>query len=279
MTASKVVSNMYAFCGSSIIVEIGQSITQKIVPNKRIGRIHTFSGRISQRDLDKLQKEDVYPMNDYSLTEKLDIAIQMAESLAEMHGFPGGVITNDDISLDQWLEADDGRIILVSRTASSSTSYIRVSQYSHSFCLFQQNDSNDSIFMEWNAQKQEYCKYWRSFNGNFNAPEEYDGDYHDESIDIWPMGNLIFTLLTGLKPYYDIFDGDTAIQKATKKGPPYIDPRYKTRSFIEGRMYDIMKQCHKMNAEERVDIFEVVRHLKETRQLFQEQQKAAEGGR
>ena len=126
--------------------------------------------------------------------------------------------------------------------------------------------------MEWNAQKQKYCKYWRSFNGNFNAPEEYGGDYLDESIDIWPMGNLIFALLTGLKPYYEIKGGDTAIQKETKKGPPYIDPRYKTRSFIESRMYDIMKRCHQMKAKDRVDIFEVVRYLKETRRLHQEEQ-------
>jgi hypothetical protein len=26
--------------------------------------------------------------------------------------------------------------------------------------------------MEWNPQKQEYCKYWRSFGGTFKAPEE-----------------------------------------------------------------------------------------------------------
>lgn len=113
MTASKVVSNMYAFCGTSILVEIGQEITRKIVPNKTFGKIHAYNGRISQRDLDKLQVDDVHPMNDYSLIEKLDIAIRMAESLAELHGYPGGVITNDDISLDQWLEAEDGRIILV----------------------------------------------------------------------------------------------------------------------------------------------------------------------
>lgn len=94
---------------------------------------------------------------------------------------------------------------------------------------------------------------------------QYDGDFLDESVDIWPMGNLIFTLLTGLKPYYYIDTTSEDIQEATKQGPPYIDPRYKTRSFIEGRMVEIMDQCHKLNATERVDIFHVVRHLRETK--------------
>lgn len=52
-------------------------------------------------------------------------------------------------------------------------------------------------FMDWNYEKQEYCKYWRSFGGTFKAPEEYGGDWLDESVDIWPMGNIIFSLLTG----------------------------------------------------------------------------------
>lgn len=128
------------------------------------------------------------------------------------------------------------------------------------------------MYMEWNEEKHEYCKYYRSFGGTFKAPEEYDGDYLDESVDIWPMGNLIFVLLTGLKPYYEVMDGDEAIQDATKEGPPYIDPRYKNRSLIEGRMVEIMNQCHKLVASERVDIFEVVRHLRETRELHQKQQ-------
>ena len=76
-------------------------------------------------------------------------------------------------------------------------------------------------------------------------------------------------LFPGLSPYYDITD-DKEIQKATEKGPPYIDPRYKTRSYIEGRMVEIMNQCHKLKASERVDIFEVVQHLRETREVYQQ---------
>ena len=75
---------------------------------------------------------------------------------------------------------------------------------------------------------------------------------------------------SGLMPYYAISD-EEAIQKATKEGPPYIDPRYKKHSYIEGRMVEAMNACHKVNASERVSIFWVVQHLRETRDTHQRQ--------
>jgi serine/threonine protein kinase len=242
LSASTRTSNIYGHCGSTVMVESAQEIDKDIVPDIGTGE----PGRIEQRDLDRLQETDVHPMNHLTAEEKLDIAIQIAESLAEMHGFEGGVVTNDDIALDQWLTAADGRIIL--------------------------NDYNNAIYLSWNEEKQEYCKYWRSFSGTFKAPEEYDGAYMDESVDIWPMGNILYTLLTGLMPYYFETDWDI-IQELTKQGPPHLDPRYRTRSFIEGRMVDIMNQCHRLRPEDRVDIFEVVRHLRETKQLHEQRKK------
>jgi len=93
----------------------------------------------------------------------------------------------------------------------------------------------------------------------------------DLSQSLIRLSDSIRSLFAGLFPYYDTFLEDS-IQKATKKGPPYIDPRYKKRSFIEGRMVEIMDKCHKLEPSERVSIFEVVEYLKETRVLYQQQQ-------
>jgi len=67
-------------------------------------------------------------------------------------------------------------------------------------------------------------------------------------------------------------DNDEIQEEKKKNGPPYIDPRYKSRSFIEGRLVEIMNQCHKVNPQERADIFEVVRYLRETRELYRQNQ-------
>lgn len=155
-----------------------------------------------------------------------------------------GAIVNNDVNFGQWLKAEDDSVIL--------------------------NDFNNAMYMSWNLQEQKYCKYYRSFKSAFNAPEEYGGDWLDESVDVWPMGNIIFSILTGLYPYHEHSD-IKAIVKRRKEGPPYIDPRYKTRSYAEGRLVEIMNQCHKLKASERVDIFEVVRHLRETKRAMANQ--------
>ena len=43
---------------------------------------------------------------------------------------------------------------------------------------------------------------------------------------------------------------------------PYVDPRYKQRSFAESQLVEIMEKCWVYDAEKRIDIFEVVRLLR-----------------
>lgn len=213
-------------------------------------------------------------MNNYTLDEKLDVAIQskllsdmgavrppshllsdfvsnkcafhsflcetVTEALAELHGFPLGAMTNDDIALDQSLMSADGRVIL--------------------------NDFNNVVAPDWNSDAQEHCQCYTSFGGTFKAPEEYDGACVDTWVDLWPAGNIIFTLLTGLKPHHNETD-EEKIQELTRQGPPYIDPRHRNRSLVERRMVEIMDRCHVLEPKDRVDIFEVIHHLRETKQM------------
>ena len=53
-------------------------------------------------------------------------------------------------------------------------------------------------------------------------------------------------------------DGETA----------FIDERYRTRSYIEGRMVEIIERCWDYKPEERATIFEVVEYLRETKETF-----------
>jgi serine/threonine protein kinase len=93
-----------------------------------------------------------------------------------------------------------------------------------------------------------------------------EGDPIDEKSDVWPMGANIFAILSGLFPYYNI-NGTKLIEKVIANGTkPYLDPRYKERSFIEGGLYDIMEPCFEVDPAERIDIFTVVRHLREMKE-------------
>lgn len=44
---------------------------------------------------------------------------------------------------------------------------------------------------------------------------------------------------------------------------PYIDPRWRTRSYVEGKLVEIMEKCWMYDPDERIDIFEAVRLLRE----------------
>ena len=45
----------------------------------------------------------------------------------------------------------------------------------------------------------------------------------------------------------------------------FIDERYRTKSLISKNLVDIMEKCWIYNPKDRIDIFEVVRLLRETR--------------
>jgi hypothetical protein len=82
LTASPRIVDIYAHCGTSIQEEaLPHEIEEVIVPGK---------GYIKQEELD--DSEDVEPQNEYIASEKLEMALEMAESLADLHGFKDGAM-------------------------------------------------------------------------------------------------------------------------------------------------------------------------------------------
>lgn len=73
--------------------------------------------------------------------------------------------------------------------------------------------------------------------------------------------------MTGLRVYYERGEKKKAIKAALGGELPYVDPRFRESSFIEGRLVDIMERMWVYNASERVDIFTVLSHLRETARL------------
>lgn len=75
----------------------------------------------------------------------------------------------------------------------------------------------------------------------------------------------------------DMEDEEATLARVHKGTPPYLNPMYRRRSFIEGRLVEIMNKCHKLVPEERADIFEIVRLLKLTKVEAQHKQGLAVG--
>jgi len=226
LTSSPYIVKMFGHCAASLTVQpIDFEIEEYIVPGE---------GYSKQEDL--LDEDDVQPRNDYTPSEKLEIALDMARSLSVLHGYEGGVIVHDDVQLCQWLRNRKNKLVL--------------------------GDFNRAEIRDWNEEKGEYCKHTNGYAyGNYRAPEEFAGKELDEQIDVFSLGNNVYALMTGLWPFYENED-DTVVQNELVDGKnAFIDNRYRTRSYGEGKMVELIEMCWQFQPEDRPDIFEIIRFL------------------
>jgi len=245
LTASPRIVDIYGLCGMSILLESMQDMSTKYI----IGS----GGRMTQASLDRIQTRvrDVVPQNKLTLVEKLDWAISMAESIADIHGFKGGMIRHGDLQPDQWLISSTGTLKL--------------------------NDFNLADIFDYSREKSDYCKVWacNRGTGTYSPPEELLCKNVNEGIDTYRMGNNIYTLLTGLWPFYgDEVRGQHKNDEMNKdiQLKPYVDPRYRIRSMIEGKLVEIMERCWEWHYEKRISIFEVIEFLRQVKEEYESEE-------
>ena len=123
LTKSPRIIDIYAHCAMTVVVEAMQKeLEDYAVPG---------SGLIKQEELH--DEDDVQPQNKFTPTQKLKFSLEMAEGIADLHGFEGGVIVHDDVQLCQWLHDKDGKLKL--------------------------GDFNRAEVMLWDEKSNKYCKY------------------------------------------------------------------------------------------------------------------------
>jgi hypothetical protein len=86
----------------------------------------------------------------------------------------------------------------------------------------------------------------------------------------------MYALLTGLTPYYNVLTEKEVQVKINNGEKPFIDPRYRSRSFAEGKLVEIMELCLAFEPDDRPEMFEIARRLREANGL--NQQRLAENG-
>lgn len=165
MTKSPRIMDIYGHCGFSTLAEV--------VPIEFEEAMVAGEGYEKNDVVEHRNEDGLHPYNNFTATQKLGYALEMAESLADLHGFEDGVIVHDDVQMCQWLRTPDGRLKL--------------------------GDFNRATIMQWDLVKGEYCKF---NNGpamaNYRAPEEFAARNLNEQIDTFSFGNNIYAMLTGL---------------------------------------------------------------------------------
>ena len=230
LSSSPRIADMYGHCATSVNTEfLPDELYPLMIPGQGLGNHMNDT-------------VDVDPQNNFTITEKLDLAIRMAESIADLHGYEGGVLIHDDLQVFQWLFGPDGTLKL--------------------------NDFNRAEAMLFDEEAGEYCRYHNGHvGGEFRAPEEIVDGLLNEKIDVFSFGNHIYGLLTGLWVYYEMktIRAKPKMKKIQAGELPYVDPRYRNRNYVQDRLLSLMEQCWKFDPDDRVDIFTALIYLRETK--------------
>lgn len=174
--------------------------------------------------------------NDMSPVQKIIYALDMAESIAQLHNNPLGVIVHGDIQLTQWLIDENGRPRL--------------------------NDFNRATIMMYSKEKEKYCKFRNGVGpGDWRAPEEYRNDPLDEQVDVFSLGNNFYVLLTGVYPFPELCEYSDVAEMIVQGKRAFIDPRWKDQSYEEGKLAELISMCWEENPADRPNIGQVVTFL------------------
>jgi serine/threonine protein kinase len=140
LTTVPLVLKIYGYCGGSVIVEAMAADLHKIViPG---------DGQASQSRLDQIPIDQPLSQNSLTVSEKLQIALEMAESLAALHGYSGGRIIHSDTHPEQWLFDNNGTAKL--------------------------NDFNNAYLGTWSIERGDYCTWETSYGGTVSCRSRLD---------------------------------------------------------------------------------------------------------
>lgn len=225
LASSQYIVDMYAFCHLSVLVENFPrgDMKEKAAPF------------LKRKNITLYDTVDVNPLNKFTLTQKVKYALDMARGIEAMHSID---LIHDDLKLAQFLLGNNDHIKL--------------------------NDFSRTKERVWDPLLKRVKVYRNSGrHGDCRSPEEYAEKELTEKIDIFSLGSIMFSLLTGLIPFDEITDEEEMMDKFMAGKLPFIDPRYKNRDSIERKFVEVMEDCWKFKPEDRPTAVEVARRLEE----------------
>jgi len=177
VTSSSHVIHMYAYCGTSALYEYAPG-----------GDLEAFLD-------DNFDTPQDYT-NAYPVSERYLLAYNVTAALKDLHTTEGidrpTAIVHGDFKADQFV---------ATTTTTTKTATSKVQSLPH----FKLGDFNLARMVYWNKKKSHPCVIKPDGNGGgYRSPEEYAmARGRTEKIDIYSLGNLLYTILTGHYPFDD----------------------------------------------------------------------------
>ena len=156
------------------------------------------------------------------------------------------MIVHDDIQLPQYLVTKEGK-----KDWRSAEVVVKL------------NDFNRGVFMQYDEEHHEYCRYRNGPGaGDWRAPEEYRDDPLNEKIDVFSFGMNVFAIVTGVDPHPNVRHQKDIQSLIVKNIMPVVDERIANRTLAERRLTDIIKKCFAYHPDNRPDMVEVAHWLR-----------------
>jgi len=183
--------------------------------------------------------EDVLPkpwIEYYDVSERFGLAYNVTTALADLHHFTGRRdsrhLSSSSSSPVAIVHGDLKSNQFVAISAGGSTLDDNHSKHKrHRMPHFKLGDFNLARFVYWNAQTNQACPIKGDGCGGTNrAPEEYKGGKHrvvtSHKIDIYSLGNVLYTILTGHLPFDHDDDHDRIRQRIIRGERPPIGTEF-----------------------------------------------------
>jgi serine/threonine protein kinase len=228
LTASRNIIDIYAYCGTSVVTE--------------------FAGKELADNINRLNS-----------MERLDMAIQVAQGVADVHGITPDrpSLVHNDLNLANLVLTQDNRPVL--------------------------NDFNIAILLMKHNETGETCPFLSHFpNPQWRAPEEQvfseeESSNHPplvtEKIDIYGLGNVFYRLAVGFSPWKKPNSKQIAPEqkdliaklKKTKGAVPLV-PQCVTEydDPIVQVLLEAMRQAYRFDPKSRPSAAELVSFLKQS---------------
>ena len=236
LTASNHVANIYSYCGNSIASD--------------------FARRGTVSDL-------IWPLsgenNNMTASEKLKLVFQVAQAVNDAHMYDENglaTVAHTDITPSQFLVFDDGSIKIndfnrcrfLMRNGKGGICPYKVTHNPGKFRSVSRTHPifSSKSFSPLQIHSHTTCDQFQ--------PEEYSYDNQTEKVDIYSMGNVFYSILTGLWPFEDEDD----VQKVQKDITIGIRPSIEGISNDESTIAQIIQLCWKQSPNERPTATEIV---------------------
>jgi len=237
--------DIYAFCGNGGLFEFAGGKLSRAIRDGDFGNGNGNSGNGNESG----------DGNGLDQGKRLDIAIQVVRGVADMHTIESrnghSAFVHSDLKVDQFVQDEDG--------------------------LFKLNDFNKGHLMYWNSTSNaDTCPYTYRKGPNPNkyaAPEEYRGDYRNEKLDVYSMGNVLYFILIGDNPFGELEDEEAvALLRRGKK--PKIDVELReSEDVVDRALVRAVEMCYVHDWKERRTAMDILNILLEAKEKMKMQGK------